>query len=71
MINATASGACVTFRGPEEIADKIPEIATALERLVSKRDAGDRSVDYEQFSARVATGVLARALDRATNNLKS
>lgn len=71
VINDTASGACVTFRGPEEIADKIPEIATALESLLSKRDTGDRGVDYEQFSAHAATGVLARALDRATNNLKS
>ena len=71
VVNDTASGACVTFRGPEEIMDKIPEIAAALGGLVSKPDTADRGVDYEQFSAHVATGVLARALNRATNNLKS
>jgi hypothetical protein len=71
VINDTASGACVTFRSPEEIAHKIPEIAIALERLLSKPRTADRGVDYEQFSARASTGVLARALDRATNNLRS
>lgn len=70
VINDTAAGACVTFRSPKEIGGKISEITAALECLLSRRDSGGRRVNYEQFSARVATGVLARVLDRATSDLR-
>jgi len=70
VINDTAAGACVTFRSPEEIGEKVSDVAAALERLLSSRGRGDQKVNYEQFSARVATGVLARALDRATDDLR-
>lgn len=68
VMHQTAAGPCVTFRDPEELTARVPEIRDAIVALAEGPRTRPPSGATDPFTARASTRVLARVLDRMTGH---
>jgi hypothetical protein len=60
----TGAGRCVTFDRVEDLAERVGEIADAIEVLAGWARRVPAAADIEPFTAHASTSVLARVLNR-------
>lgn len=66
VMDETAAGISVTFRDPDELEARMPDIRDAIVALALGPPPARVADQVERFTARASTAALARVLDRVT-----